>query len=490
MKQPNLTHKEQLGEIAREAMSARDLLTDFSRRVRGEIDQIERRPSPAEKDRRDLRALLWSSIDNDDSRDIDQVTMAERADADAIRVRVAIADVAVHVDPRGPVDEHAAYNTTSVYTPALIFPMLPVRLCYDLTSLNAGEDRAAVVAEFTVEPSGALRDGGIYLATVRNQAKLTYDGVGAYLSGTRPFPRAAAEITGLEENLRLQHEAATRLRKRRHEHGALELQTISARPRFLEDGRLHIEIDGRNPAKELIEDLMIAANTVTARFLREQQLPSLRRVVRKPGRWEKIIELAAVHGTALPDRPDSKALTQFMREQRKQDLLRFPDLSLTVIKLIGSGEYVVEHPGDRAIGHFGLAVRDYTHSTAPNRRYPDLITQRMLTCALRGDRQPYDSEELEGLAKHCTQKEDDADKVERRVNKAALALLLEDRIGERFDALVTGAAQKGTWVRILDPPVEGKLLSGDFGVDVGDRIRVELIGTDASRGYIDFRRCE
>lgn len=490
MNTSNPSHKQQLADLAHEAMLARDLLPEFSKQVRSEIQQIQRRDPPDEKDRRDLRELPWSSIDNDDSRDLDQLAVAEATGGSAIRVRVAIADVAAFVDQNLPVDAHASYNTTSVYTPARIFPMLPVRLCYELTSLNEGVDRPAMVADFVVESDGGVRDGTIYPAQVHNRAKLTYNAMGDYLLGDSPLPAAAAAVLGLEENLRWQHQAAQRLRKRRYQHGALELQTISARPHFDDDDRLALELDGRNPAKELIEDLMIAANTVTARFLRDQELPSLRRVVRQPGRWERIVELAAQYEAELPARPDPKALSRFLSRERERDPLRFPDLSLTVIKLIGSGEYVVEHPGDKAIGHFGLAVRNYTHSTAPNRRFPDLITQRLVKSALRGERQPYEPAELEALAKHCTQKEDDADKVERRLNKAAVALLLEDRVGERFEALVTGAAAKGTWVRILDPPVEGKLVEGATGVDVGDRLLVELIGTDADRGYIDFRRSD
>ncbi len=490
MSTTNPSHKEQLADLAHEAMLARDLLPEFSRQVRGEIQQIERRDPPAEDDRRDLRDLLWSSIDNDDSRDLDQITVAESAGGSAVRVRAAIADVAAFVDQDDPVDAHASYNTTSVYTPGRVFPMLPVRLCYDLTSLNEGVDRLAMVADFVVEPDGTLQDGRLYPALVHNRAKLTYDAIGDYLGEKGALPAAANAVPGLEENLRLQHRAAQRLRQRRYQHGALELQTISARPHFDGNDRLALELDGRNPAKELIEDLMIAANTVTARFLRDQELPSLRRVVREPGRWERIVELALQYDAELPARPDPRALSRFLGRERERDPLRFPDLSLTVIKLIGSGEYVVERPGEKAIGHFGLAVRNYTHSTAPNRRFPDLITQRLLKSALRGERQPYEPAELEVLAKHCTQKEDDADKVERKLNKAAVALLLEDRVGERFEALVTGAAAKGTWVRILDPPVEGKLVEGNKDVDVGDRLEVELISTDVNRGYIDFRRCD
>jgi len=481
--------REQLKKIARDAMLERDMLAEFSRQVRAEMKRATPRDLLAHDQRKDLRDLLWASIDNDDSEDLDQLTVAVPHAGGATKIFVAVADVDEYVDREDAVDRHASHNTTSVYTSAQIFPMLPTRLSYDLTSLNENEDRAAMVVEFIVDAAGVLQDPEIYPAVVRNKAKLAYNSVGAWLAGTGPLPAVAEEIDGLAENLRLQDGAAQRLRTLREDHGALELQTIQARPTFGEDGQIAIELDQANRAKELIEDLMIATNTLTARFLRARELPSLRRVVREPRRWGRIVEFAAQYDAALPADPDAKALSQFLMEQSKRDALRFPDLSLTVIKLMGAGEYVVERPGQKAIGHFGLAVRNYTHSTAPNRRFPDLITQRMLKCACLGKGSPYSQGELDALAKYCTNKEDDADKVERKVNKAATALLLEPRVGEKFDALVTGAASKGTWVRIIDPPVEGKLIRGESGLDVGDRVQVELVGTNVARGFIDFARC-
>jgi exoribonuclease-2 len=198
------------------------------------------------------------------------------------------------------------------------------------------------------------------------------------------------------------------------------------------------------------------------------------------------VEIARQHGFMLPTDPDSKALEQFLVQQRTADPLRFPDLSLAVIKLLGSGEYVADLPGDVPPGHFGLAVKDYSHSTAPNRRYPDLITQRLIKAALDSKPEPYDKQQLDAMATHCTEAEDVAAKVERRVGKSAAAILLESRIGEQFDAICTGAADKGTWVRLLSMPIEGKLVRGFQGVDVGDRVRVRLIETNVEAGFIDF----
>jgi len=489
MKDKTSSDRTLLQRVARETMAERDLWPAFSPRVQSETSRLTSPTETVGDDRRDLRHLLWASIDNDDSRDLDQLTCAERVDEDAIKLYVAVADVDHLVEKASAIDQHASHNTTSVYTPAQIFSMLPTRLSHDLTSLNPDVDRAAMVVEILVRSSGSLQDGGIYPAVVRNHAQLTYNGVGPWLEGAGPLPEGVARIAGLEENLRLQHTATQMLREMRSEHGALELETIQARPFFDERDTLDIALEEPNPAKELIEDAMIAANSVTARFLQGQQRASLRRVVRSPARWERIVDLAATLGAALPKRPDSKALAAFLAEQHHEDPLRFPDLSLAVIKLIGSGEYVVEYPGDSAIGHFGLAVRNYTHSTAPNRRFPDLITQRLVKAALANIPACYRDDELEQLAEHCTRKEDDAAKVERKVNKSAVALVLDDRVGECFDALVTGSALKGTWVRILDPPVEGKLVRGAGGIDVGDRIQVELIEVNAARGYIDFARC-
>jgi exoribonuclease-2 len=335
---------------------------------------------------------------------------------------------------------------------------------------------------------GSLQSSDLYQATVRNRAKLAYNSVAAWLDGNGPMPPGIGTVSGLDENLRLQDRVAQKLKALRHLHGALDLETIEARPVFDGDKLKDLEPDKRNRAKDIIEDFMIAANGVTARYLASKAFPSLRRVVRIPKRWDRIVELAAERGSTLPKEPDAKALEQFLVAAKTADPIRFPDLSLSVVKLLGAGEYIAELPGGSVAGHFGLAVKDYAHSTAPNRRYPDLITQRLLKAAMAGSARPYENDELAALAKHCTEAEDAANKVERQVAKSAAAILLETRIGEQFDAIVTGASDKGTWVRLLHPPVEGRLASGFEGLDVGHQLRVQLVSTDVERGYIDFKR--
>jgi len=439
----------------------------------------------------DLRQLLWSSIDNDDSMDLDQMEVAERLSggaSGAIQVRVAIADVDALVPRGSTVDQHAAKNTTSVYTPAVIFPMLPEKLSTDLTSLADGQDRLAVVIEMAVEADGSVSASRIYRAMVHNWAKLAYNAVGAWIEGHGPLPPAAAKVRGMDEQLKLQDEAAQRLRRLRSERGALSLQTIEPRAVWSDGTLTDLQAEAQNRAKQLIEDFMIAANGVTATFLDGKNFPSLRRVVRTPKRWPRIVELAESLGERLPVDPDSKALEEFLDRRRQADPEKFPDLSLAVVKLLGSGEYVVDPPGAEPPGHFGLAVRNYSHSTAPNRRYPDVLTQRLLKAALAGAAVPYGVDELGTLATHCTEQEDAAQKVERQLHKSAAALLLEPRVGQRFDGIVTGASDKGTYVRIFHPPVEGRVIHGFQGMDVGDRVRVKLIATDVERGVIDFAR--
>jgi VacB/RNase II family 3'-5' exoribonuclease len=481
-------HRAILAKIARRAMLERGLLPDFSPGALSELDGLKGPARLAENGVRDLRGLLWCSIDNDDSRDLDQLSVAEALPGGSVKVLVAVADVDSLVKKDSAIDEHARGNTTSVYTAAKIFPMLPEKLSTDLTSLNFASDRFAMVVELAVGGDGSLLRSDVFRALVRNKAKLAYNGVAAWLDGSGPMPAEVGAVAGLEANLRLQDGVAQLLKTLRHEHGALTLETIEARVVF-DDGLLKdLEAERKNRAKDIIEDLMIAANGVTARFLAAKGLPSFRRVVRTPQRWDRIRELAGDQGHTLPEAPDARALEAFLAEARERDPLRFPDLSLSVIKLLGAGEYAVEVPGGATAGHFGLAVRDYSHSTAPNRRYPDLITQRLLKAALSGRPLPYSNEELAVLAKHCTEKEDAAKKVERQVRKSAAAMLLEHRIGERFDAIVTGAADKGTWARLFHPPIEGRLASGLIGLDVGHRVRVELMSIDVERGYIDFKR--
>jgi ribonuclease R len=481
-------HRAILQGIARRAMMARGLLPDFSPDELAELDEIQAPAAASGEAVRDLTNLLWASIDNDDSRDLDQLTVAEVGAGDNVKILVAIADVDSLVKDGSAIDDHARHNTTSVYTAAQIFPMLPEKLSTDLTSLNLNADRLSLVIEMAIGPDGSVRDSQIYRACVRNRAKLAYNSVAAWLEGNGSVPEAVAAVNGLDENLRTQDRTAQSLRKLRHVHGALSLETIKAKPIFEGEQLRNFEVEGKNRATDIIEDFMIAANGVTARYLTSRKFPSIRRVVREPKRWDRIVELAGEHKFGLPAQPDSKALDEFLIKEKAVDPIRFPDLSLAVIKLLGAGEYMAELPGDTAPGHFGLAVRDYAHSTAPNRRYPDLLTQRLLKAALAGDAWPYSKDELDALAKHCTEEEDAADKVERQVDKSAAALLLESRINEHFDAIVTGASEKGTWVRLLRMPVEGKLVHGFDGLDVGDHVRVQLISIDVDRGFIDFRR--
>jgi exoribonuclease-2 len=477
-------------------MLERGLLPDFSAAVLAELDRIQ---APAGVNGgpvgdplgiHDLTDLLWASIDNDDSLDLDQLTIAEPLPGEEVKIRVAVSDVDALVKNGSAIDEHARHNTTSVYTAAKIFSMLPEKLSTDLTSLNFDEERLAVVVEMVIDADGSLQGSDIYRARVRNHAKLAYNSVAAWLEGNGAVPEGIAAVNGLTENLRVQDRIAQSLKNLRHAHGALSLETIEAKPIFDGDQIRDLEVEQRNRAKEIIEDFMIAANGVTARYLAAKESPSIRRVVRTPKRWDRIVELAQEHRFKLPDNPDSVALDEFLVKEKAADPLGFPDLSLAVIKLLGSGEYVAEVPGDHAPGHFGLAVKDYAHSTAPNRRYTDLITQRLLKAAIAGRAAPYSYAELDVLAKHFTTEEDAANKVERQVGKSAAALLLESRIGEQFDAIVTGASDKGTWARLLAIPVEGKVVRGFEGADVGDRIHVQLVSVNVERGFIDFKRVD
>jgi len=481
-------HRAELTEIARRAMVDRGLEPDFPSDAQAELRRLSGPAPAAGPGVRDLRGLLWCSIDNDDSRDLDQLSVSESLPSGGVKVFVAVADVDAIVKRGDALDAHARRNTTSVYTAARIFPMLPEQLSTDWTSLNQDQDREAMVVEYEVLSDGSVGDSSIYLASVRNKAKLAYDSVSAWLDGRAAAPAAAARVPGLDEQLRAQRAASEKLRDRRFEHGALDFETIQPRAVFDGDSVVGLRQELHNAARRLIEDFMIAANGVTARFLASKGLPSLRRVVRSPERWQRIVEVAREYGEKLPPEPDSVALSGFLARRRKADPDRFPDLSLVIVKLMGAGEYVVEQPGGQSVGHFGLAVRDYAHSTAPNRRYPDLITQRLLKAALAGQPAPYANGELEELARHCTEQEDNADKVERQVRKSAAAMLLQNRIDQYFDGIVTGASEKGTWVRIFDPPVEGKLVHGFEGVKVGQKIRVKLIMTDTERGFIDFVR--
>jgi exoribonuclease-2 len=469
-------------------MRDRGLDSEFPADALAEVAAMKSAPRTTEEPIRDLRARLWCSIDNDDSRDLDQVSVAEPVRGGDVRVLVAIADVGAAVPKGSAVDRHAGRNTTSIYTPAVIFPMLPEKLSTDLTSLNDQQDRLAVVIELVVSPDGTLKSSDVYGATVRNHAKLAYNAVGAWLDGSGPLPPAAAAVPGMDEQLRIQDRATQALNRVRHEHGALDFETIEVQSVFDGDTLSEVRAQRPNRAKSLIENLMIAANGVTARFLDAHGYPSLRRVVKSPERWDRIRAVAGQAGDELPASADSKALAAFLARRKRADPATFPDLSLTVIRLLGRGEYVVDPPGEEPPGHFALAVRDYSHSTAPNRRYPDLVTERLIKAALAGHPAPYTIGELEELATHCTQQEDAANKVERQVRKAAAAMVVESHVGEPFDACVTGASDKGTFVRVATPPIEGKLVRGERGLDVGDRLRVRLAHVDIDRGFIDFER--
>lgn len=483
-------HHAILQRIATRAMLERGLLPEFSEAVLAELNAITEPAHKQDSNMPDLRHLLWSSIDNSDSQDLDQLSYAEAMPDGKVKIYVAVADVDALVKLNTALDKHAHHNTSTVYTAARVFSMLPEKLSTDFTSLGLDEDRIAMVVELLIGADGAVQSSNIYFAWVRNKAKLSYGSLAEWLENNAPLPQAVAKVKGLEANLRLQDKVAQKMKVLRHEHGALEFETIHASPVFADGALTDLQQDRSNRAKDIVADFMIATNGAVARFLAAKNFPSLRRVVQTPKRWDRIVELASEKGTKLPLEPNAKALNQFLMKEKAADPLRFPDISLSVIKLLGGGEYTVELPGASSEGHFGLAVKDYTHSTAPNRRYPDLITQRLLKAALQGKSVPYTGEELLALAKHCSVTEDAVKKVERQVNKSAAALLLQSRIGEVFDSIVTGASEKGTWVRLLHLPVEGRLVSGQEGLDVGHKLRVKLMRTDVERGFIDLKRLD
>jgi exoribonuclease-2 len=484
----SLHHKSDLQRVARRALRDRGLLDSFDDACLAQLETIVGPASESGPDIRDLRGLPWCSIDNDESRDLDQLSVALLLPDGSVRVFVAIADVDALVGRGTPLDAHAGHNTASVYAAGHVFPMVPEKLSTDYTSLGAEVDRLSLIVEFVVREEGALAESEVSRAVVRNYAKLTYDEVGAWLDGSGPLPVVAASVPDMDVQLRLQDSVAARLRKQRHERGALDFSSREARPVFRDGVVVGMQAEKPNRAKELIEELMIASNGIAARFMDAKSRPALRRVVRSPERWAKIVEVAARLGELLPGQPSARALESFLVKQRVADPLRFPDLSLVVIKLMGAGEYVAELPGDAHTGHFGLSVKDYTHATAPNRRFSDLVTQRLLKAALADLPSPYGIDDLSAIAGHCTAQESAIAKVERQVHKSAAVLLLENRVGESFDGVVTGAADKGTWVRLFEPPVEGRIVQGLVGLRVGDKVRVNLQSTNFERGYLDFAR--
>jgi VacB/RNase II family 3'-5' exoribonuclease len=475
-------HTAALDEIARRAMVKYGLEPDWSPQALAELSRLTTRPPAAAKD---LRSLLWSSIDNDESRDLDQLEVC--IEGSRPRLLIAIADVDGLVQRGSALDAHAQANTTSVYTPARVFPMLPPELSTDRTSLNESADRDALVVDMTIEEDGAQVSCDVYEARVRNCAKLTYPAVAAWLDGG-PAPEALAKKRELAEQVQLQDRIASRLRARRAEQGALDFDRREVKPVVSGGVVTDLQTEEPNRARDLIESFMVAANTATAGFLSAQGYPSIRRIVRSPERWPRIVDLAAQRGVTLPSEPDARALESFLKAQRDARPDDFSDLSLSVIKLLGRGEYVAESSSGSSDGHFALAVNSYTHSTAPNRRYPDLVTQRLIKAALARRSPPYALPELSALAAHCTKQEDAANKVERLVRKAASALWMSSRVGQEFDGIVTGASAKGVWVRLRNPLVEGRVERGEQGLDVGDRVRVRLLSTDPEQGFIDFAR--
>jgi exoribonuclease-2 len=477
-----------LQAVAKDVVQQHGFQPDFAPAVQQQLAQLRAHPPiiAAGASVRDLRGQLWSSIDNDTSRDLDQIEVAERLPNGDTKVVVGIADVDAFVPNQSAIDQHAARETTSVYTGIRNFPMLPEDLSTGKTSLLEHQDCLSVVTEFVVDADGHVTSSDVYRALVRNQAQLQYNSLGAWLEGTAAAPPKVAASPDLQAQLRLQDEVAQKLRTRRYENGALDLQTDETLPLVLDAQVVDVVKQQKNHATELIEDFMIAANGVVARML--EKVSSLRRIVKVPERWDRIMELAASHCEKLPAQPDSKALNDLLLRRKAADPDHFADLSLTVIKLIGPGEYVLERPGDPVAGHFGLAVQDYTHSTAPNRRFADMVTQRLIKAMLAGQPNPYSDNELSLIAANCTEKGDAARKVEREMSKRLAAVAMQNSIGAVFDAVVTGATPKGTFVRALQAHVEGLLAQGQRGADVGDKLRVKLIRVDVQRGFIDFAR--
>jgi exoribonuclease-2 len=476
--------------IAHATMIEAGFQPDFSDSIKSEVAELAtRRPPQTAPGVRDLRKLLWSSIDDTKSRDLDQVEFVEAMPSGDMRLLIGIADVDEFVHKGSAIDARASKNCTSVYTGVKTYPMLPEELSTDLTSLVAGQDRLAVVTEMVVANDGTVKSADFYPALIHNHAKLAYEPVGDWLDGKAGIPERVQGVSGLEAQIRLQQETSERLGEFRRQKGAIELGTIQATPVVDEQGKVkELQLIEQNSARDLIGNFMVAANVEMAEFLEAKGGPSLRRVVRTPKYWSRIVEIAAELGEKLPPIPDSRSLAEFLARRKKADPLHFPDLSLSVVKSLGPGEYSVEVPGEAGEGHFGLAVHDYTHSTAPNRRYADVVTQRLVKAALANQPSPYDVSELKQIAQQCTDREDAARKVERKMRKVGAAVLLKDRIGEQFDAIVTGATDKGTFARLLGPPVDGRVMQGEQGMRVGERVKVRLISTDPARGFIDFAR--
>ena len=486
MQNANPTHLD-LQATAKQIMQEHGFNPDFPPQVAQQLASLKQpTQNSADGNLRDLRHLLWSSIDNDTSRDLDQIEAAEPATDGNVKIMIGIADVDAYVAKQTPIDQHAACETTTVYTGVRNFPMLPEELSTGVTSLLENQDRACIVIEFVVDSEGNLKSSDVYRALVSNKAQLQYNSVGAWLEGTAPAPPTVAGSSELQQQLKMQDTVAQKLKQQRYQHGALNLQTDEVHPLVLNNQVVDVVNQQKNRATELIEDFMVAANGVVARLL--ENVDSLRRIVRTPKRWDRIVQLAATKGEKLPAQPDSKALNDFLLRRKAADPDHFADVSLAVIKLIGPGEYVLERAGESSQGHFGLAVQDYTHSTAPNRRFADVVTQRLIKALLVGQKNSYSTDELTAIASNCTLKEDAARKVEREMSKRLAAVAMQNRIGEVFDAIVTGKTDHGTFVRVMQPHIEGLLAQGQQGLDVGDRLRARLLRTDVQKGYIDFAR--
>jgi exoribonuclease-2 len=478
----------ELNALARQALIDNNFAPDFTPQVIAAAESLDEQKiiSSAYSPVRDLRSLLWSSIDNATSLDLDQVEYAEKLPNGDIRLLVGIADVDAFVPKDSVIDRFAARNITSIYVGSDVFPMLPERLSTDLTSLREGVDRLAVVIEMIVSEHADVQTGDVFPALLRNRAKLSYEEIGAWLDGKGNTPESVSQIEGMERQIRLQYEAAVRLHNFRKQKGALEFETIEAKVVINSDEIADIKVERRNAARDIIENFMIAANVQTAEFLENRNVPSLRRVVKNPQRWNRIVAIARNFGEDLPENPDSLRLAEFLERRKSADRTHYPDLSLSIIKLLGAGEYVVQEAGADAGGHFGLAVSDYTHSTAPNRRYVDLIVQRLIKATVAGKPSPYTFEELNQIAANCNERESAARKVERQMNKTIAGSIMSTRIGEEFDAIVTGINERGTFARVLNPPVDGRIVEGDADLQIGDEVCVRLTDTDVQRGFIDF----
>jgi exoribonuclease-2 len=480
--------------VARQALLDRGINIDFPASVVTEAREAVE-PNYKKLGVRDLTNWLWSSIDNDDSRDLDQIEYLDISTQGKWVLYVAIADVEYFVRKGSALDKYAATNTCSIYTGVQVFPMLPNELSTDLTSFNQGKTRLAVVTETHISKDGEVVSSTVFPAIVKNQARLAYDAVAAWLEGVTPERDPTGSIEKLSRNpalqdqIREQEKVAISLRKHREARGALDFVSPQLRATTTPDGKVEVGAQYANRATIIIQEFMVATNEAVDQFLQEKKLPSIQRIVREPKNWPRMAEIASVHGTTLPPKPDGKALQEFLAVQRKRDPHNFPELSLAMIKLLGRGEYVVKTHARDSLGHFGLATPNYAHSTAPNRRYPDLITQRMLKAAFSQKDSPYSLEELDAIAQRCSAKEDDSNRIERQVQKSVAALALRERIGDIFPALVTGVNEDGTWVRVVDPPVEGKL-QADRPFKVGDHVKARLTKTNPMRGFLDFEAAE